>query len=160
MLLIYFGSSFNGYSSCLFFSSHPPAHFFDKYFIFLSLSVVVTNLQKRGGLDDEKYEFLKKRSMEVTHPLYSAMKVFFFFFWHSFNVLPALPRFLSFPSHPLFQECASPLDVAHLIGFLTRFYPFFFLFFFLTFFLNLFLSATNHNLFPVIVLKLMAGELV
>ena len=38
-------------------------------------SVVITNLQKRGGLDDEKYEGLIQRSIEVTHPLYSALQV-------------------------------------------------------------------------------------
>lgn len=35
--------------------------------------VVRTELQKRGGLSEEAYEGLKKRSIEVTHPLYAAL---------------------------------------------------------------------------------------
>eukprot|EP00928_Gymnodinium_smaydae_P043645 TRINITY_DN29200_c0_g1_i1.p1 TRINITY_DN29200_c0_g1~~TRINITY_DN29200_c0_g1_i1.p1 ORF type:complete len:260 (+),score=72.10 TRINITY_DN29200_c0_g1_i1:100-879(+) len=35
--------------------------------------VVVTELQKRGGLSDEQYEAFLKRSVEVTHPLGKAL---------------------------------------------------------------------------------------
>merc|ERR1712003_558379 len=34
--------------------------------------LVITELQKRGGLDDEAYAGLVKRSMEVTHPIFQA----------------------------------------------------------------------------------------
>eukprot|EP00811_Abedinium_folium_P008220 NODE_17593_length_935_cov_1.837871.p1 GENE.NODE_17593_length_935_cov_1.837871~~NODE_17593_length_935_cov_1.837871.p1 ORF type:complete len:288 (+),score=84.20 NODE_17593_length_935_cov_1.837871:75-866(+) len=35
--------------------------------------VTMTDLQKRGGLDDEEYAVFVKRSIEVTHPLASAL---------------------------------------------------------------------------------------
>ena len=41
----------------------------------MCLVVVVTNLQKRGGMNDENYAAFLKRSIEVTHPLYSALQV-------------------------------------------------------------------------------------
>ena len=38
----------------------------------MSLTLVLTELQKRGGLNDEQYAALIQRSLEVTHPLFQS----------------------------------------------------------------------------------------